>query len=74
MLKRAITTLHHVLDETDLLWIPVTKAWELNERHYGGLTGLDKVKTVEKHGEEQVSTGRVQGFCCRVAFIEIAIS
>lgn len=54
MLQRAISTLHHVLDETDLLWIPVNKAWELNERHYGGLTGLDKVKTVEKHGEEQV--------------------
>lgn len=54
MLKRAICTLHHVLEETDLLWIPVTKAWQLNERHYGGLTGLDKLKTVEKHGEEQV--------------------
>lgn len=54
LLKRAITTLHHVLDENDLLWIPVTKAWELNERHYGGLTGLDKIKTVEEHGEEQV--------------------
>ena len=54
MLKRAITTLHHVLDQTDLLWIPTTKAWQLNERHYGGLTGLDKIKTVEKHGEEQV--------------------
>ncbi len=54
MLKRAICTLHHVLEENDLLWIPVTKAWQLNERHYGGLTGLDKLKTVEKHGEEQV--------------------
>lgn len=54
MLKRAICTLHHVLEQTDLLWIPVTKAWQLNERHYGGLTGLDKLKTVEKHGEEQV--------------------
>ena len=54
LLQRAITTLHHVLDENGLLWIPVTKAWELNERHYGGLTGLNKLKTVEKHGEEQV--------------------
>ena len=55
MLKRAIVTLHHVLEQNDSLWIPVEKAWQLNERHYGGLTGLDKIKTVEKHGEEQVS-------------------
>uniref|UniRef100_A0A7S3V4D9 Phosphoglycerate mutase n=1 Tax=Chaetoceros debilis TaxID=122233 RepID=A0A7S3V4D9_9STRA len=54
MLKRAIVTLHHVLEQNDSLWIPVEKAWQLNERHYGGLTGLDKIKTVEKHGEEQV--------------------
>lgn len=54
MLKRAICTLHHVLETIDMLWIPVTKAWQLNERHYGGLTGLDKLKTVEKHGEKQV--------------------
>jgi 2,3-bisphosphoglycerate-dependent phosphoglycerate mutase len=54
MLKRAITTLHIVLTEADKLWIPTTKAWELNERHYGGLTAMDKVETVEKHGAEQV--------------------
>ena len=40
-LKRAIRTCGHVLEATDCLWIPVVKAWELNERHYGGLTGLD---------------------------------
>ncbi len=50
--------MHHILDESDYLWIPVTKAWELNERHYGGLTGLDKLKTVEKFGEEQVHIWR----------------
>ena len=54
LLQRAIKTLNHVQEETGTMWIPVTRAWQLNERHYGGLTGLDKVKTVEKHGEEQV--------------------
>lgn len=58
LLKRANQTLHHILDESDYLWIPVTKAWELNERHYGGLTGLDKLKTVEEYGEEQVHIWR----------------
>jgi len=58
MLKRAICTLHHVLEEADLLWIPVTKAWQFNERHYGGLTGLNKAKTAEKFGEEQVMAWR----------------
>lgn len=57
-LKRAIQTMHHILEESDHLWIPVTKAWELNERHYGGLTGLDKLKTAEKYGEEQVHIWR----------------
>lgn len=57
-LKRAIQTMHAILIETDSLWIPVTKAWELNERHYGGLTGLDKLKTVEKYGSEQVHIWR----------------
>ena len=54
LLQRAIKTLNHVQEETGTMWIPVTRAWQLNERHYGGLTGLDKLKTVEKHGEEQV--------------------
>lgn len=53
-LKRAIRTCWHVLEQTDLMWIPVKTCWRLNERHYGALTGLDKKETVEKHGAEQV--------------------
>ena len=52
VMKRAIRTLDHALEETDHMWIPVTKAWQLNERHYGGLQGLDKQQTVDKHGIE----------------------
>jgi 2,3-bisphosphoglycerate-dependent phosphoglycerate mutase len=51
---RAIKTLNLALEEAGRLWIPVTKDWRLNERHYGGLTGLDKQETREKHGDEQV--------------------
>lgn len=51
---RAIRTLNLALEEAGRLWIPVTKDWRLNERHYGGLTGLDKQETREKHGDEQV--------------------
>jgi|Transcript_6333 2,3-bisphosphoglycerate-dependent phosphoglycerate mutase len=58
LLKRAIRTLWHVLEQTDLMWIPVTKAWELNERHYGSLQGLDKQQTVDKHGKDQVLVWR----------------
>lgn len=58
LLKRANQTLNHILEETDYHWIPVTKAYELNERHYGGLTGLDKMKTVEQYGAEQVHIWR----------------
>lgn len=54
-LKRAIKTLFLTLEESDQLWIPVTKNWRLNERHYGGLTGLNKQETVDKHGIDQVS-------------------
>ena len=54
LLKRAIRTLFHVLDESDQLWIPTQKAYQLNERHYGGLQGLDKQETVDKHGKDQV--------------------
>jgi len=57
-LKRAICTCNHALEATDSLWIPTIKAWELNERHYGALTGLDKQETVAKHGKEQVSIWR----------------
>lgn len=58
VLKRAIRTLWLVLDEMDLLWIPVTHAWQLNERHYGALQGLNKAETAAKYGEEQVHTWR----------------
>ncbi len=57
-LKRAIRTLWIITDEMDLLWVPVTRAWQLNERHYGALQGLDKAQTVEKHGAEQVKIWR----------------
>ena len=58
VLRRAITTLHHVLDEMDQLWLPVHKHWRLNERHYGALQGLDKAETAAKHGDEQVKIWR----------------
>ncbi|WP_428406890.1 2,3-diphosphoglycerate-dependent phosphoglycerate mutase [Hyphococcus sp.] len=58
VLKRAIRTLWTALDEMDRMWLPVTRAWELNERHYGGLTGLNKAETAEKHGDEQVKIWR----------------
>jgi 2,3-bisphosphoglycerate-dependent phosphoglycerate mutase len=54
VLKRAIRTLWIVLDEMDLMWIPVHRSWRLNERHYGGLQGLDKAETAAKYGEDQV--------------------
>ena len=56
--KRAIRTLWIALDEMDRMWLPVTRAWQLNERHYGGLTGLDKAETAKKHGEDQVKIWR----------------
>lgn len=55
---RAIKTLHYALETCGRLWIPETKDWRLNERHYGGLTGLDKAETAAKHGEEQVHIWR----------------
>ena len=58
VLKRAIRTLWLALDEMDLMWIPVFKTWRLNERHYGALQGLNKLETVERHGEEQVKIWR----------------
>ena len=58
VLKRAIRTLWLALDEMDRMWIPVYKTWRLNERHYGALQGLNKVETVEKHGEAQVKIWR----------------
>lgn len=56
--KRAIKTLNLALEEMDRLWLPVEKDWRLNERHYGGLTGLNKAETAEKHGDEQVHIWR----------------
>ena len=55
---RAIKTLHLALEACGRLWNPETKDWRLNERHYGGLTGLNKAETAEKHGEEQVHLWR----------------
>lgn len=55
---RAIKTLHLALEACDRLWIPETKNWRLNERHYGGLTGLDKQQTRDRHGDEQVHIWR----------------
>ena len=58
VLKRAIRTSWIVLDEMDLMWIPVYRSWRLNERHYGTLQGLYKQATVEKYGYEQVQKWR----------------
>ena len=58
VLKRAIRTLWMVLDEMDLMWIPVHRSWRLNERHYGALQGLNKAETAEKFGEAQVKVWR----------------
>ena len=55
---RAIRTLWIALDGMDRMWLPVTRAWQLNERHYGGLTGLNKAETAQKHGDAQVKTWR----------------
>ncbi len=58
VLKRAIRTLWIVLDSIDQMWLPVHRTWRLNERHYGGLTGLNKAETAAKHGEAQVKIWR----------------
>jgi 2,3-bisphosphoglycerate-dependent phosphoglycerate mutase len=58
VLKRAIRTLWIVLDEMDLMWIPVHRSWRLNERHYGALQGLDKKATAQQYGAEQVHIWR----------------
>lgn len=58
VLKRAIKTLWHVLEEMDLMWIPEYRHWRLNERHYGALQGLNKAETAERHGMEQVMIWR----------------
>ena len=58
VLKRAIRTHWMVLEEMDLLWLPVIRNWRLNERHYGALQGLNKAETAARHGEEQVKIWR----------------
>jgi 2,3-bisphosphoglycerate-dependent phosphoglycerate mutase len=58
VLKRAIRTLWTVLDEMELMWIPVHRSWRLNERHYGALQGLNKAETAAKFGEDQVKIWR----------------
>jgi 2,3-bisphosphoglycerate-dependent phosphoglycerate mutase len=58
VLTRAIRTLHLVLHEMDQLWLPVAKDWRLNERHYGGLTGLNKQEMIAQVGAEQVKVWR----------------
>jgi len=57
-LKRAIHTLNNILDQLDQVYLPVVKAWQLNERHYGALQGLNKSETAEKYGEPQVKVWR----------------
>jgi 2,3-bisphosphoglycerate-dependent phosphoglycerate mutase len=58
VLKRAIWTLWHALDQMDRTWLPVLNSWRLNERHYGGLQGLNKAETAKKYGDEQVLVWR----------------
>lgn len=58
VLKRAVRTLWLMLDEMDLMWVPVKRTWRLNERHYGSLQGLNKAETSAKHGEQQVHIWR----------------
>ncbi|TAL13994.1 MAG: 2,3-diphosphoglycerate-dependent phosphoglycerate mutase [Aquabacterium sp.] len=58
VLKRAIHTLWHVLDEMDRAWLPVVNSWRLNERHYGALQGLNKADMAKQYGDEQVLVWR----------------
>ncbi len=58
VLKRAIKTLWIILEELDLMWIPIFNSWRLNERHYGALQGLNKAETAAKYGDEQVHIWR----------------
>ena len=69
VLKRAIRTLWLVLEEMDLMWLPVANSWRLNERHYGALQGLNKSETARKYGEEQVRLWR-RSFAVRPPALE----
>jgi len=64
VLKRAIRTLWIVMDEMDLMYLPVYRSWRLNERHYGALQGLNKPETVERYGNDQVLAWR-RGYAVR---------
>ena len=69
-LKRAIHTLNYILDNSDQNYLPVYKAWQLNERHYGALKGLNKSETAEKYGEDQVKIWRRSYDVCPPALDE----
>lgn len=69
VLKRAIRTLWIILDELDLMWIPVHTTWRLNERHYGALQGMNKAETARKYGENQVHLWR-RGYDVRPPVLE----
>lgn len=69
VLRRAIRTLWIVLDEMDLMWVPVKTSWRLNERHYGALEGLNKAKLAEKYGDKQVHIWR-RGYDIRPPALE----
>ncbi len=58
VLKRAIWTLWHTLDQMDRTWLPIVNSWRLNERHYGALQGLNKAETAKQYGDEQVLVWR----------------
>lgn len=58
VLTRANRTLNYILEEMGLLWVPITKSWRLNERHYGALQGLNKAETAAKYGDDQVKIWR----------------
>lgn len=69
VLSRAIKTLWIIMEKMDLMWIPVHRHWRLNERHYGALQGLNKYRTVEKYGMEQVMQWR-RGYAVRPPALE----
>lgn len=71
VLKRAIKTLWCVLEEMDMMWIPVERSWQLNERHYGALQGLNKAETAAKYGEDQVKIWR-RSYDVRPPLLDVA--
>lgn len=73
VLKRAIRTLWIVLDELDLMWIPVYRSWRLNERHYGALQGLNKEKTAEQYGRDIVQQWR-RGYAVQPPALDVSDS